>query len=1040
MKNAILKAFNIRKGEETAISLLLLYSFFMGSVIAFFYTSATSLFVVSFDSGVLPFAYIGGGIMSYLVWLIYVRVERAISFPNLVLSGIVLLLLSVGFFVVGNQYFNSKWLTFLMFVWIRVFVFISVVGFWGLATKMFDLRQGKRIFGLISSGEVISDIVGFFSIPLVLRFIDTSHLLYISLFGLVICLTLMLYILKHFEKPLSIQDTKPEKKMDTSFKFMLKDKYLTLLILMAVLPMFGMCFADFSFLHQVKIEFGDQALLASFLSIFFGVTAVAEFILKSFFSGRLLNKYGLKVALPVLPVLLAGCVFLAISAGVLYGATGLFFSFIAFTKMIDRVLRSAIYDPSYQILYQPLRAEDRLKAQGMVEGMAKGLGFALAGAVVLLFTRFSFLSLVHVNILFFLILAVWVKLSLNMYQAYRSSLRKILTSNDITESDSVNYKSNSVVLSKVIEKDKEPNFSLLMNIMDHVEPQNVHRFLQRILVSSSVKQHEKILLQIQNKQILSAEQIIRNHLISNPHLPNKELFERTLASLQEARKVDFETLSQLSQSEDSKKRMLAANLLSHSGSYKTYKILLALLQDEDPETRKAALISSGQFGRRELWPQIIRNLSEDAYSRTAIAAIKMIGEPIMNELDSFFDKNNTTKEVKLKIIAIYAGIKGEKAVNLLRSRIQYPDETIRKQVFKALSKMEYHAKPLELSLIKETIDEEIAVTVWVMAALLDIQKEKDMLLLKEALQYELVQKKENVFLLLSMLYDSKTIRYIQESFQTGTHEARVYATEILDLTVSAEIKEIFLPLLDDLSLEDSLRLFRDKYPQQKMSVFERLNDIINKDYLKINRWTKACAIILLENYHENEKILLSTFLNPDPFIMQNSAILLKKQNSDRFKSILEKLDKDKVSEINKYTLLPEKGLPVFLLSDKVNFVKRNRLFNAFSNPDIARIIENSTEIKLSKGEKVNIGEMAKDSVFFVLYGTVSVLTNNQIISNLNENEFYWGIVNDSEDKIILKGENNSTLLVISPELIFNSMSENSDYTQEVIGFLSKTAS
>ena len=286
MKNAILNALNIRKGEEAAILLLMLYSFIIGSVIAFFYTAATSLFVVSFDSSVLPYAYIGGGIMSYLVWLLYARTERAVSFPNLVLLGISVLLVSVVFFVVGVRYFNNKWLTFLMFVWIRVFGFISVVGFWGLATKLFDLRQGKRIFGLISSGEVISDMVGFFSIPLVLLFIETTDLLYITLFGLVVCLLLMVYMLKRFKEPLNETATKAEKKMNTSFKFIFKDKYLTLLILMAVLPMFGMCFADFSFLHQIKVEYKDAKLLASFLSIFFGATAVAEFVLKSFFSGH----------------------------------------------------------------------------------------------------------------------------------------------------------------------------------------------------------------------------------------------------------------------------------------------------------------------------------------------------------------------------------------------------------------------------------------------------------------------------------------------------------------------------------------------------------------------------------------------------------------------------------------------------------------------------------------------------------------------------------------------------------------------------------
>ncbi|MCF8369982.1 MAG: hypothetical protein K9H64_00065 [Bacteroidales bacterium] len=1037
MKNKILNVLNIRKGEASAISLLLLYSFFMGSVIAFFYTSATSLFVVNFDSSILPFAYIGGGIMSYLVWLVYIRIERAVTFPKLVLLGITLLLVSVSFFVVGIQFFNNKWLTFLMFVWIRVFVFISVVGFWGLANKMFDLRQGKRIYGLISSGEVISNIVGFFSIPFVLKFISTSDLLYISLFGLVICLVLMIYMLKHFGSSIRVTEIPEGKKTNPSFKLVFESKYIKLLILMAVLPMFGMCFADFSFLHQIKIEKSPE-FLAAFLSIFFGTTAVAEFILKSFFSGKLMNKYGLKVALPILPILLAGIVFLAISANVIYGPASLFFSFIAFTKMIDRVIRSAIYDPSFQILYQPLPANERLNAQGMVEGMGKGLGFALAGAVVLIFTQVVHVDLVYLNIFFLLILGVWIKVSLNMYHEYRGSLSKSLSSNE-TGSERNTSKSNLAAIIQIIKDEKKPNLNLLLNIMERVEPQKTHRLFQRILASSSLEVQEKILDTIRDKRMLSAETLIKNQLQSNPNIVNRDRFESTLSFISRARKEDFNTLLELSLSEDSKKRTLAANLLAYSGSYKTYKILQALLQDNDPQTRKSALISSGQVGRRELWPHIIRNLVDRTYSAHAIAALKQIGEPILSDLDSHFDKNTTTKDVRLKIIFIVSSVKSEKALNILRSRIQYPDETIRRQVFKSLSKLEYRAKRLDVSLIKETIDEEVAITVWIMAALLDIRKENDMQILKEALEYELVQKKQNVFLLLSMIYDSKTIRYIQEIFQTGTHESKVYATEILDLTVSPEIKEIFLPLLEDLSLEEGLRLFKDHYPQQKMTVNDRIKDIINKDYLKINRWTKACAIIHLKENPENETVLLSNFLNPDPFIMQNSASLLKKQNSERAGRILEKLDKDTIAFIGRYTLNDEEGKREFLLSEKVSQVKRNPLFSSFSNPAVARIIEKSTDVWIDEGEEINIRELGQDSIIFVLSGSVTINAGNQNVKHLSEAELYWGIVNDSDDEVLLKGDSGTALLIINPEMNFYTMSDNSEYTQEVIRILSKTA-
>ena len=1037
MKNAFRNALNIRKGEETAIILLLLYSFVMGAVIAFFYTSATSMFVVNFESSMLPYAYICGGILSYLAWIVYARTERTVNFQALSILGVFLLLMAVVTFVAGIHYFNSKWLIFLMFAWIRVFVFISVVGFWGLATKIFDLRQGKRIFGLISSGEVISDIIGFLLIPFALHFIKTSDLLYISLLGLGICLVLMLYIFRRFRTTLNIKESVEGHKEITSFKMVFKEKYIKILILMAILPMFGMCFADFSFLHQIKLEYTNQEVLASFLSIFLAATAVAEFVLKSFLSGRLLLKYGLKVALPILPIVLAGCVFLAISSGILYGTTGLFFSFIALTKMFDRVVRSALYDPSFQILYQPLPAQDRLNSQSMIEGMGKGLGFAVAGAVVLIFSQIKVINLVYFNILFIIILGIWTKISLRMYQEYRNSLSKMIASKDTNYSTYSN--SNLAVLTKITEEEKDANINLIMNIMVNIEPQKMTRFLQQILALPTLINQDKILEQIKRRRLLSAEQIVQNQLLANPDTVNKELFEHTLYVLRQIKSNDIETLLFLSQSKDAKQRTLAAHILAYFSSYKIHKIMLALLQDENPETRKAALYSAGQIGKRELWNFIIQNLSYPNYSSQAITAIKMIGEPILSELDSCFDKNTTSKDVRLKIITIFSSISCDQSLNFLRSRIQYPDETIRNQVFKALSKLEYRARIMEVSMIKETINEEIAVTVWLMAATSDIRKENDMPLLIEALNYELIQKKENIFLLLSMLYDSKTIKYIQESFQSGTHELMVYATEMLDLTVSPEIKEIFLPLLEDLSVEDSLRLFKDKYPQQKMDVVERLRDIINKDYLKINRWTKACALIYLQNFPGNENVFLSNFLNPDPFIMQNSMAVLKQQGSERFKVVYSKLNKDRLSFIEKYLIENSQEISGFSLSEKVNVVKNNRLFSAFSNPELSRIIENSQDFSLKAGEEFNPRERTPESILIVLSGKLAEYSDSQRKRDLNENEFYWGIVNDDYVNITLKADIDCTILVLSPEMIFNAMAENSEYTLEVIEFLNKTA-
>ena len=146
-----------------------------------------------------------------------------------------------------------------------------------------------------------------------------------------------------------------------------------------------------------------------------------------------------------------------------------------------------------------------------------------------------------------------------------------------------------------------------------------------------------------------------------------------------------------------------------------------------------------------------------------------------------------------------------------------------------------------------------------------------------------------------------------------------------------------------------------------------------------------------------------------------------------------------MSFINKYIVEPPEDFLQFSLFDKVNRLKQNPLFSAFPNPDIARIIENATDIRLQAGEELSPEEKAQDSILLVLTGKLSQFTKGQKGKELIEGESYWGIVHDGFDEVRLKAETSTTLLVLSPELIFNAMAENSEFTLEVIGILSKTA-
>ena len=188
--------------------------------------------------------------MVYLAWWVLSRIDRKLSISNQILIKIFFVFITVLAISLGVWIYDTAWLAFAMFTWVRVLVYITLVTFWGLAGKIFNIRQGKRIFGLISVGEVISIIIGYFSVPLILHFLKAADLLFLSSSALLICLIMVIIILRQFREQLGSKETpstpgETRPKAEWSYWSLLRQPYFRLISIMAFLPIFGYLFVDF---------------------------------------------------------------------------------------------------------------------------------------------------------------------------------------------------------------------------------------------------------------------------------------------------------------------------------------------------------------------------------------------------------------------------------------------------------------------------------------------------------------------------------------------------------------------------------------------------------------------------------------------------------------------------------------------------------------------------------------------------------------------------------------------------------------------------
>src|SRR5688572_25845432 len=160
---ALARLLGIQAGEGTPVAWLIVHSLFNGIFGAFFLTAANALFLARFPITVLPLAYIAAGIVGYVAILLFSRLERHVSLAVLLMVNLgALLSLSSAFWFLRRAT-DADWVVFSMFVVVGPMFNLVGLGYWALAGRLFDLRQAKRLFGLVGAGEELSTVVALFS-------------------------------------------------------------------------------------------------------------------------------------------------------------------------------------------------------------------------------------------------------------------------------------------------------------------------------------------------------------------------------------------------------------------------------------------------------------------------------------------------------------------------------------------------------------------------------------------------------------------------------------------------------------------------------------------------------------------------------------------------------------------------------------------------------------------------------------------------------------------------------------------------------------
>jgi MFS family permease len=255
--------------------------------------------------------------------------------------------------------------------------------FWNLANDLFNTRQSKRLFPLITAGGVVGQILGSFSTPFIANRLQLDNLLWVYVVTAFAGGWTVLAMGRRYPTLLFQQKKDREDKKRTSmieeFKTLLplirSSILFKLLIVLTFMPNVVIPIMNYQFNYAVNDQFATESGMIEFFGYFRGVLNIVSLIILMFV-GKLYDRFGLAVALMFHPFnyILVFLTFL--------------FRFDAWSAMYARmssnILRTTINIPATAVVTGLFPDQYRAMVRPFLRGTIVRIGLFLGSGLILL--------------------------------------------------------------------------------------------------------------------------------------------------------------------------------------------------------------------------------------------------------------------------------------------------------------------------------------------------------------------------------------------------------------------------------------------------------------------------------------------------------------------------------------------------------------------------------------------------------------------------------------------------------------------------------
>jgi AAA family ATP:ADP antiporter len=821
---------NIQPGEEVPALLLFLYLTLV--LISFVITKSIrdSLFLFRFNAADLPYMYIGVAVASGFGVSVYVRLTSRVGQLSLI-SGTLAFFAATAILLWRVEHLQWPSVAWVFWIWSSIFGIITVTQVWTVANHVFNVRQAKRLFPLMSSGGILGSAIGGLISATAVKLIGTDNLVLFLIPLLFACVGIAQILARRYalsERPRreELHEVEAGKRVANLWKTMTSSRYLQLISLLIVLSLIVTLIIDNQFKFIVQQTFHSKDEFTRFFGSFTAYLSCFALLIQIFVGSRAMEKYGVRTMLLLLPVaLLAGTAVLLVFPLALWAVVAL--------KGGDHVLRYSVDKATVELLYLPVPLSVKAEVKSFIDMVLSRFADGLGGVLLLLMCHVLKLRLTGGVALFDIaLISFWIWIAFRVRKEYvtsirvnlsdrpelpRATLKMILSDAKSVASLRSMFDSNDeeVVLYAIeLAVTMKRNDLIPPTLLTHSSPK------VRLKAFDSVPLSEREILaraRVDTNSSVRVLAITRAGAIAHPtkpisaisgYLQSKDLRLRlaALASLVQhsesedtARIRDQLTSVVAELGETSPEWLDVAQALGEIRHPAAVDLHLRLLHHANPDIRRQAILSAGRAGHRELVPFLIEMLAESEFAGDARHALQKFGSRILGTLRDILMDPQADIESRRNIPLVLACNSDQGSVDLLIDSLFDYDGLLRYRAIRALGKLRVLDPSLNFDSTKITlrIREESENTLWLQkcaAILYPASTGQDMLnhLLKE----KIARGKERAFRLLALLLPPTTAC---ASFLALVEDDRLKlatAAEYLDNVLPGKLKLWVLPLIE----------------------------------------------------------------------------------------------------------------------------------------------------------------------------------------------------------------------------------------------------